>query len=84
MRSHIRKWGNSLAIRIPWAIAREIGLARDAEVDIGARDGSLVATPVAPPLAGAAPSAVVAEVKRKLGALIFAAPAATGGALEQP
>lgn len=51
MRSHIRKWGNSLAIRIPWVIARDIGLARDAEVDIGARDGSLVVTPVKPLLA---------------------------------
>jgi antitoxin MazE len=46
MLSHIQKWGNSLALRIPQSIAREIGLRRDTSVEIALIDGKLVIAPV--------------------------------------
>jgi antitoxin component of MazEF toxin-antitoxin module len=42
----IRKWGNSLATRIPKAIVESIDLHLDQEVDIEAVNGSIVITPV--------------------------------------
>jgi antitoxin MazE len=48
VRANIRKWGNSLAIRIPKALADELGLAADARVDVTADGGKLVVTPAAP------------------------------------
>ena len=40
-KSKIRKWGNSLAIRIPGAVAKELGLSDSSEVQITS-DGSSV------------------------------------------
>lgn len=34
MQSHVTKWGNSLGIRIPLSLAKEIGLAEGTQVDI--------------------------------------------------
>jgi antitoxin MazE len=48
MKSNIRKWGNSLAIRIPKALADELGLKDDAAVDVTAKDGQLVVTVLIP------------------------------------
>lgn len=42
----IRKWGNSLALRIPKALAVEAGLEDNSEVDVSLVDGSLVITPI--------------------------------------
>ncbi len=39
-------WGNSLALRIPSAFAREFDLTPGKEADLQIRDGSLVVTPV--------------------------------------
>jgi antitoxin MazE len=41
----VAKWGNSLAIRIPQNLAKEIHLAEGSEIDLGIVDGSLVVTP---------------------------------------
>lgn len=48
MRVRVRKWGNSLALRIPKPFAVEIGMAEGGEVELATTDGSLVAVPVAP------------------------------------
>ena len=45
MRSRVQKWGNSLAVRIPKPFAQEVGLAKDAEVEISVDDGTLVISP---------------------------------------
>lgn len=49
MQSRIQKWGNSLALRIPKAFARETGLFRGAPVDVSLEDGRLIVTPAPEP-----------------------------------
>ena len=46
MKARVQKWGNSLALRIPKALAAETGLAEDAEVELSKVKGKLVVTPV--------------------------------------
>ena len=46
MRTRIRKWGNSLGVRIPSALAEDARLHEGAEVDVTIRDGHLVIVPV--------------------------------------
>lgn len=41
----ITKWGNSLAIRIPQNLAKEINITEGSEVDFSVVDGSLVIKP---------------------------------------
>ena len=48
MKAKIQKWGNSLGIRIPKALAQEVALETDSEVDLAALDGKLVISPMAP------------------------------------
>ncbi|OCQ88927.1 MazF family transcriptional regulator [Nostoc sp. MBR 210] len=45
MIATITKWGNSLAIRIPQSLAKEIQIAEGSEVEIGVVDGNLVVKP---------------------------------------
>jgi antitoxin MazE len=45
MQMTIKKWGNSLATRIPKTVAESIGLHFNQEVDIEAVDGRIVITP---------------------------------------
>ena len=45
MRMTIKKWGNSLATRIPKAVVEAIGLHFNQEVDIEAVNGKIVITP---------------------------------------
>jgi antitoxin MazE len=53
MKTRIRQWGNSLAVRIPQALAAEAGLQQQSEVDVAVIDGTLVITPSpAPTLSG--------------------------------
>ncbi len=47
MRTRVKKWGNSLAVRIPQSFAAEAGLESDADVEMTLVDGSLVVTSVA-------------------------------------
>jgi antitoxin MazE len=45
MFTTVAKWGNSLAVRIPQNLAKEIDLAEGMEVDLGVVDGMLVVKP---------------------------------------
>jgi len=49
MTTRIQKWGNSLALRIPSALAREIGLEQGASVEVSLRKGKIVLEPVEEP-----------------------------------
>ncbi len=42
MKTRIRKWGNSLALRIPKSFANEVGLEQDSPVEVSLEDGKLV------------------------------------------
>jgi antitoxin MazE len=45
MVGNVAKWGNSLAVRIPQHLAREIGLSDGTEVEIVTIDGNLTIKP---------------------------------------
>jgi antitoxin MazE len=45
METVIKKWGNSLAVRIPRALAAEARVADGAPVDVTVEDGALVLRP---------------------------------------
>jgi antitoxin MazE len=47
--TRIQKWGNSLGLRIPRAIAREAGVEEGSEVDLSIRNGDLVVKPARRP-----------------------------------
>ncbi len=42
----LRKWGNSLAVRIPAPLARQLNLTENTPVECAVQDGSLVISPV--------------------------------------
>ncbi len=42
MKTRVQKWGNSLAVRIPTHIVREVGLAYNAAVEMEVEEGKLV------------------------------------------
>ena len=42
MNQHVKKWGNSLAVRIPAAISSELGLKEDDSVEVRVEDGRVV------------------------------------------
>jgi antitoxin MazE len=48
MDATVRKWGNSLAIRLPRAFAEELGLADGAAVQLSLTDAGLLLTPARP------------------------------------
>ena len=43
----IQKWGNSLAVRIPAALANQLDVAEGAQVQLEVRDGEFVVRPLA-------------------------------------
>ncbi|MDJ0621073.1 MAG: AbrB/MazE/SpoVT family DNA-binding domain-containing protein [Calothrix sp. MO_192.B10] len=45
MAAIVAKWGNSLAVRIPQNLAKEIHLTEGTEIDLGVVDGTLVIKP---------------------------------------
>ena len=49
MRTQIQKWGNSLAVRIPKAFARDLGLDQNSTIELSLEDGCLVLKPTAMP-----------------------------------
>ena len=49
METRVKKWGNSLALRIPKPLAIEVGLEDSSPVEISLMDGRLVITPVVEP-----------------------------------
>lgn len=48
METKIRRWGNSLGLRIPKSFAEEAGVDAGSTVDISVRGGALVARPLRP------------------------------------
>lgn len=48
MRVQVRKWGNSLALRIPKPFAEDVGVGEGTVVDVSVSKGRLVAAPVTP------------------------------------
>jgi antitoxin MazE len=46
MNSRFAKWGNSLALRIPNAVAKELQITEGGPAELRVRGGSLVITPV--------------------------------------
>jgi len=49
METTIKKWGNSLALRIPKALAEEAGLYYELSVELSLLDGKLVIAPIEQP-----------------------------------
>lgn len=49
MKTKVRKWGNSLALRIPKSFASEAGFEQDATVEISLVEGKLILTPILEP-----------------------------------
>jgi antitoxin component of MazEF toxin-antitoxin module len=45
MQMTIKKWGNSLATRIPKAVVESVGLRLNQEVEVEAVDGRIIITP---------------------------------------
>ena len=48
MRSHVSKWGNSLALRLPKAFVDRLHLKEGGTVDLDVDDGRLLITPTKP------------------------------------
>jgi antitoxin MazE len=46
METRIKKWGNSLALRIPKALAKEAGLSYELPVELSLVEGKLVIAPL--------------------------------------
>ena len=46
MKARIQKWGNSLALRIPKALAEEVHVRQNTQVEISLVDGKIVVEPV--------------------------------------
>src|SRR5438067_1357271 len=46
MKTRVQKWGNSLAVRIPKALAAEAGLGQDVAVELSLVKGKLVIEPL--------------------------------------
>lgn len=45
MEAHVRKWGNSLAVRIPRSFAEEVGIHEGTEIDLHITENGLTITP---------------------------------------
>jgi antitoxin MazE len=45
MTTQVAKWGNSLGVRLPKAVALDAHLAEGDSVDVTVRDGAIVITP---------------------------------------
>ncbi len=52
MKSHISKWGNSAAVRIPAGVLSASGLSVNSEVKIESQDGRIIIEQAATPKAG--------------------------------
>jgi len=46
MRTKVQKWGNSLALRIPKALALDAQIENNSIVEISLREGEIIITPV--------------------------------------
>lgn len=48
MQTRIQRWGNSLGLRIPKALAEDARVEEGSAVDISTRDGELIIRPIRP------------------------------------
>lgn len=46
MRTSVKKWGNSLAFRIPLSIANELDVRENSPLECSVRDGILIIKPI--------------------------------------
>lgn len=46
MKTAVRRWGNSLALRIPRAYASEVRISEGSKVELTMKSGSLVVRPI--------------------------------------
>ena len=60
MQTQLKKWGNSLALRIPKTLAQEIDLAFNSPVEISIVEGALVIRPL--PENGLSLEALLADI----------------------
>lgn len=49
MQTQVKKWGNSLALRVPKTFAEEMDIEADTAVEMTVVDGKLVITPLVEP-----------------------------------
>jgi antitoxin MazE len=42
MKTHVQRWGNSLAVRIPRVVAQELGMGEDTAVELDMLDDALI------------------------------------------
>jgi antitoxin MazE len=61
MKGTVQRWGNSLAIRVPRAYARDLGVEEGSEVELRVDGPSLVVTPSSTPSLDALLAAITAE-----------------------
>lgn len=47
MQSRIKKWGNSLGVRIPQSLAASIGVGENTAIDVSVEGGAIVIKPAA-------------------------------------
>ena len=50
MQTQVKKWGNSLALRIPKPLAEQLAIKTDTEVEIVIEDGQLLIRPLPEPV----------------------------------
>lgn len=48
MKTRVKKWGNSLALRIPKSFASEAGLSENSAVDLSLANGTIVVRALGP------------------------------------
>ena len=48
MTTHVSKWGNSLGLRLPKAVAREAQVDEGDPVDVSVKNGTIVIRPTRP------------------------------------
>ncbi len=63
MRAQVSKWGHSLALRIPQALAKELAITEGRMVELTLESGRLIAEPIASPVYDI--RALVAQIKQK-------------------
>lgn len=46
MKAQLKKWGNSLALRVPTGLLAELNLSENSAVDLRVEDGKLIIAPM--------------------------------------
>jgi antitoxin MazE len=61
MRTEIKKWGNSAALRIPTSILEEVSARIDQPVEVTVRKGCIIIEPISAPTLAALIDAITPE-----------------------